>query len=161
MVIAWLLWCFVVLHLFMLEGAVAVWFEPALDMSVALCLYMALFARSKTVPGLLITTALARAALVPGGAALHVLALGIPIAVVLPLRGVLSRRFYLWQCAVTAFLAATQPGLLTLLGRISGESMTVEGFSAARLFWAMLLLPPLVLVLRNLPPLNRFQEHSE
>lgn len=159
--ISWVLWCFLVLHLFILEGAVSLWFGPALDLGVALCLYMALFARPGVVPALLISTALARAALVPGSAGLHVLALGIPVAVLLPLRGILSRRFYLWQCAVTAFLAATQPGLVMLLGRVTGEEIPLQGLSAGRLFQAMLLVPPLVLGLRSLPPLSRFQERSE
>ena len=161
MMIAWLLWCFLVLHLFMLEGAVTLWFEPALDLGVAICLYMALFARPGTVPALLVSTAVARAALVPGSPALHVLALGIPVAVLLPLRGVISRKLYLWQCVVTTFIAGTQPGLLTLLGRLTGEEIPVAELSASRLFWAMLLLPPLVLVLRSLPPLSKFQERSE
>jgi hypothetical protein len=160
-VIAWVLWWILVLHLFLLEGVVAARGLPVLDLSVAICLFMALFARPRAVPGLLISTALARAALVPGSAALHVLALGIPVAVLLPLRGVLSRNLYLWQCAVTAFLAITQPRLLGLLGRLTSEELPVGALGAQRLFWAMLLLPPLVSLLRRLPPLRLFQESSE
>ena len=159
--IAWVLWCFLVLHLFLLEGAVSAGFAPVLDASVGLCLFMALFARPRALPGLLVSTALARAALVPGSAALHVLALGIPIAVLLPLRSVLSRKLYLWQCAVTAFLAISQPRLLGLRARLTGEELPLGALDAQRLFWAMLLLPPLVFLLRRLPPARRFVEGSE
>lgn len=158
--ISWVLWLFVALHLFLLEGALSL-VAPVLDLSVALCLFMALFARPRAVPGLLITTALARAVLVPGSAALHVLALGIPVAVLLPLRGIFSRKFYLWQCAVTAFLAITQPRLLALLARLTEDDVPGGTLDAGQLFWAMLLVPPLVFVLRSVPPLNRFQEKSE
>ena len=158
--ISWVLWLFVALHLFLLEGAVAL-VAPVLDLGVALCLFMALFARPRAVPGLLIASALARAVLVPGSAALHVLALGIPVAVLLPLRGFFSRKFYLWQCAVTAFLAITQPRLLALLARLTEDDVPGGTLDAGQLFWAMLLVPPLVFVLRSVPPLNRFQEKSE
>ncbi len=65
------------------------------------------------------------------------------------------------QCAVTAFLAITQPRLLALLSRLTGDEVPAGVLDAGQLFWAMLLVPPLVFGLRSLPPLNRFQERSE
>lgn len=159
--IGWVLWFFLVLHLFLLEGIVAWSIAPVLDLTVAVGLFAALFARTSTIPGLLISTALARAALMPGGAAVHLLTLGIPVAVLLPLRGVFSRNVYLWQCAVAAFLAVIQPRLMGLLSRLTQEQLTVASLEVRNLFFAMLVVPPLVLLLRRVPPLRGFQERAE
>ena len=94
--IAWLLWPFVALHLFLLDGFLkqvlvspgGVTLGP--DLTVCIGLYLALFARHRSLAGLLCLAALARSVFLPGSLFWHMLALGLPVALLLPLRVVLS-----------------------------------------------------------------------
>ena len=105
----WFLWFFGSLPLFVLDG----WFvhavAPVPAFTLATCLYCGLYARLGTVPGLLLCAALARSVLIPGDAALHLLVLGLPVAALLPTRGVFARSHVLWQALASAFLAVSVP----------------------------------------------------
>ncbi len=159
--IAWVLWFFMALPLFLLDG----WFSgfetlPMPDLTLALCLFMAMHARPASLPGLLIFAGLARTVVLDGDAALHILALGIPVAVLVPARVMFFRRHALWQCLAAGFLTLALAKVGALLGRFADGEIAAS-VSFVDVMWAMLLVPPAAWILRSLPPLSRFRERSE
>ena len=104
---------------------------------------------------------LARGVLLPGDAALHVLVLGVPVAVLLPARAVFFRGSTVLQCVAAAFLAVSTPKIAALLGRVTDQAPTALSVTIADVIWAALLVPPATWLLRRLPPLAQFQETSE
>src|SRR5690606_11246979 len=123
--IAWVLWFFAVLHLFLLEGWFAGWTSLAPDLSLAVALFCPLYARPDALPGLLLCAALSRSILAEGTAAQQLLILGVPVAVLLPLRVVFSKGSVLWPCLASGFLAFTAPRITGLLYRVTGEGVPV------------------------------------
>ncbi len=156
--IAWILWFFMALHLFLLTGWLSTWHPMMPDFGLALSLYLALFARSSALPGLLFCAALSRSVLMEGNLSMHILVLGIPIAVLLPMRRVFSGRSGLWQCLVAGFLAISQPRLSAWLFQLTDQGVLGEGVTALDIVLAMCMLPLAAWGLRSLPPLSLFQE---
>ena len=159
--IAWGVWFFVALPLFLLDSwlAAAVWSVPGL--TFALCMFLGLYARVSALPGLLLCAALARSVLVGGDAALHVLILGIPVSVLVPLRLVFYRRRILWQCVAAGFLALTVPRVTVFLGRFAEAPPSVAPVGWEQILWAVALVPGLTWMLQHTPPLSSFREASE
>ncbi|MHC4851655.1 MAG: hypothetical protein ACYTKC_00310 [Planctomycetota bacterium] len=162
--IAWILWLFVALHLFLLDGFLKqVLVLPgglpvAPDLTVCIGLFLGLFARPSALPGLLFCAALSRSVFLPGSVFWHMLVLGIPVALLLPLRVVFSQRSPLWQCAAAGFLAYVMPRLAGLLFRLTAQGDAMVHTTAADVFVAMCLVPMMTWVLRALPPLSLFEE---
>lgn len=156
--IAWVLWFFAALHLFLLEGWLAGWTTLVPDLSLAVALFCALYARPDALPGLLLCAALSRSILAEGTAAQHLLILGVPVAVLLPLRVLFSKGSVLWPCVASGFLAFTAPRITGLLHRVTGEGVAVPPVSALQIFIAMCSIPLVTWLLRSVPPLSLFQE---
>jgi hypothetical protein len=155
--IALLVWFFVALPWFLLDGWLAASL-PAPDLTLVLCLFLGLYARPRAVPLLLISSALARACLSGGGLGFHVLALGIPIAILLPGR-ILFFRLWIWQVAGAVFLCFALPRIEGLLARLASSAPPPE--PAAGLLACALLAPPAAWLLATLPPLKAFVERNE
>lgn len=156
--IAWVLWFFLALHLFLLDGfliSVSDWFP---DLSLTVGLFCVLYARPSALPGILLCAALSRSVLLEGSAASHLLILGLPVAVLLPLRAVFSKRSVVWQCLASGFLAFMIPRLAGLLFRVTGEGVGGTDVSSLDIFVAMCVIPVFTWLLRSLPPLSMLQE---
>lgn len=167
MILGWVLWLFVALHLFLLDGALKQLLvlpgglELAPDMTVCLALFLGLFARHRALPGLLFCAALSRSVFLPGQVFWHILVLGLPVAMLLPLRVVFSARSPLWQCAAAGFLAYLLPRLGGVLFRLTGQGDAPPHTHAAEVFVAMCLVPLMTWALRAVPPLSLFEERPE
>lgn len=158
--IAWLLWFFLALPLFMLDGFLTRSITPLPALTLALALFLGLHARATAVPGLLICAGLARAVLMQGDAAAHVLVLGVPVLVLVALRGALSSGHWLWQAAAAALLALCVPKLPALLARFGDAAPLVSSVTGGQVLWAAVLVPFVAALLRWLPPLSSFTEAS-
>jgi hypothetical protein len=160
--IAWILWFFVAPHLLLFDGILLEWLPVRVDVGVATCLVLALFVRTRALPGLLFCSALGRALLLDGDLALHFLAMGLPVAVLLPLRIVMFGRAPLWHCAAAGFLALTMPKAVLFFGRLSGQSVDVAGdVGAGGVVAAMVFAPAVAWLLRVTPPLSLFIDRSQ
>lgn len=159
--IAWGVWFFVALPLFLLDSWLAARLWPMPGLTFALCMFLGLHARATALPGLLVCAALARSALVGGDAAVHVLILGIPVSALVPLRVVFYRQRLLWQCVAAAFLALTVPRVTAFLGRFAEATPPVAPVSWEQVLWAVALVPGLTWLLRHMPPLSAFRESAE
>lgn len=157
--IAWLLAFFVPLPLFLGMAAARSHVPELPGADLLLCLFCAVHARSRTVAGLVLCAATARAVVEGGGLALHVLTLGVPVAVLLPLRGLFYRHVP-WQCAASAVLAVALTRFGSLLGEVLNRPAAGAVLQWSHVLWAVLLAPPLVAVLRRLPPFPAFQERE-
>jgi hypothetical protein len=159
-VIALLCWLFVAPWLFLLDGVLAEVSPVRIDLGVPLCLVFALYCRTTALPALLFGAALGRALLEGGGLPLWFLAMGLPVAALLPLRTVFVERAPLWQCTAAGFLALCVPRVATFFGRFAADPFAplapLGGVVSVLL--AMVLAPLLAVVLRRLPPLGRFAE---
>jgi hypothetical protein len=159
--IGWLLWFFLALHLFLLDGLLSGWSESIPELSLAVALFCALYARPEALPGLLLCAALSRAVLLEDSAAAHLLILGIPVAVLLPMRGVFSRGSVLWPCLAAGFLAFVMPRVGGLLFRLTGDGAPGVPLTGFEIFLAMCLVPVATLLLRLVPPLSLFEERRQ
>lgn len=159
--IGWALWFFLALPLFLVDGWLVQMACPVPCLTFALCLFLGLFARPSALPGLLLCAALARSLLIGGDTAVHVLILGIPVAILVPLRSVFYPQNPLWQCAAAAFLALAVPKLTGLLGRVAETVPTASTVGWTQLLAAVVLVPIAALGLRRLPPLSLFREVAE
>jgi hypothetical protein len=154
----WLLWFFLVPHLFLLEGLLQALHLPPVDVSVVLCLFLALFAEPRAVAALLFGAALGRALVDEAGLYVQILVLGTPVALLLPLRRLLFRQRWLWQGAAAAFAALAIPKLSLLFGEWFDQPSAAAGLDGVRVLWTATLLPPLLWLLRRAPPLQAFVE---
>ncbi len=159
--IAWLLWFFLAPALLLLEGALSGACAPAVDLSLVFCLLFVIYSRTSCIPGLLFCTAMARSLLLDGSLATHFLALGLPVAALLPLRSFFFRRSPFWQCAAAAFLAFVVPRLALFFADLSGSLPSTLLSSSPSILWSTLLVPPIAFLFSVLPPLKSFRELGE
>ncbi len=154
----WVLWFLLVPQLHLAVGWLRAAGAPPLDVSVAACLFAVLFARPSALPGLLLGAALGRAVVEGGNLAVQVLALAVPVAVLLPLRHLLFGQRWLWQGLAAALLAVAVPRLDRWFGELFRQAGSMPDLDGLRVVWCVLLVPPLVWLLRRLPPLRLLQE---
>lgn len=161
--IAHAVWFGLALPFFLLDAWLAR-VAAAPDLSLVLALFCGLFARPSALPGLLLCGALARSVVAPGSLALHLLVLGIPVALLVPLRLWLFRRRLLLQLAAVAFLAHALPALAVYLARFPGAGLAGSGVPAdpgTGSLLGLLLVAPATWLLCTLPPWRQFVERRE
>ncbi len=156
----WLLWFLLVPQGFLLVGYLDGTRLPRLDFAVLVCLYLAFFADRRMLPLLLLGAALGRALVDEAAVPVQILVLGVPTAVLLPLRGLFLGRRWLWQALAGALCAIAVPKLAGLCGRLFDQPTQSAGLDGYAVLWAALLLPPLLAILRRLPPLAAFVEEG-
>ena len=156
----WLWWFVLAPQTFLLAGFWRDAGMPPLDVAVLVCLFLAFFADRRAVPWLLFGAALGRALVDEASLAVQILVLGVPVAVLLPLRGLFFGQRWLWQAIAAAACAVAVPKLAGFFGHLFHQpsaSAQLDGYSV---MWAALLLPPLLWVVRRLPPFAAFEEQQ-
>lgn len=133
---------------------------PPLDMAVLMCLFFAFFAERRALPWLLLGAALGRALVDDAGVPVQILVLGLPTACLLPLRTWFFGQRWFWQVLAAAVAALMVPYVAMLCGRWFAQPSAGAAIESWRVFWAALLLPPLLALLRRMPPLAAFEEAS-
>ena len=154
----WLLWFLVVPQGFLLVGILQDLGLPALDMAVLSCLYLAWFAERSSLPFLLLGVAIGRSLVDEASLPVHILVIGIPVALFLPLRALFVAQRWLWQAVAAALLAIAVPKLAGLCGRVFDQPSVSSMLDGWQVAWSALLVPPLLSVLRYLPPFVAFTE---
>ncbi|HLQ37061.1 MAG TPA: hypothetical protein VK348_04630 [Planctomycetota bacterium] len=155
---SWLCWFLLVPLLFLGEGLLREVGLPPLDTAALLCLFLALFARASALPGLVLGAALGRALVDDACLPVQVLVLAVPVALLLPLRTLFFRQRWLWQGAAAAFAALAIPKLAGLCGTLFDQPSAGAELDGVRVAVAAVGLPPLLLLLRRVPPLQPFTE---
>lgn len=154
----WLWWFALAPQAFLVAGF---WRDaglPPLDVSVLLCLFLAFFADRRALPWLLLGGALGRALVDEASLPVQVLVLGVPVAVLLPVRSLFFGQGWLWQAVAAAACAVAVPRLAGLCGRLFEQPSASAQLDGMAVLWAALLLPPALAVLRRLPPFAAFEE---
>ncbi|MCU0865294.1 MAG: hypothetical protein MUC36_16045 [Planctomycetes bacterium] len=154
----WCLWFLLAPQTFLVAG---LWQDaglPPLDMAVLACLYLSFFAERRALPWLLLGLALGRCLVDEATLPVQVLVLGVPVAVLLPLRTLFFGQHWLWQAVAAALCAIAVPKLAGLCGRLFDQASATARLEASAVLWAALLLPPLLFVVRRLPPFRAFEE---
>ncbi len=156
----WLLWFLLAPHTFLVFG---LWRDaglPAVDASVLLCVHLAFFAQRGTVPWLLLGAAIGRAIVDEAALPVQILVLGVPIAVLLPLRTFFFGQRWLWQAIAAAACAVAVPRLAGLFGRLFDQPSASSSLDALAVLQAAVLVPPFLWLLRRLPPFAGFEERT-
>ena len=156
----WLWWFLLAPQAFLFAGF---WRDaglPPLDMAVVACLHLALFADRRAVPWLLVGFALGRALVDEASLPVQILVLGIPVAVLLPLRALFFGQRWLWQSVAAALCAVAVPKLAGLCGRLFDQPSASAHLDPTAVLWSALLMPPLLWLLRRLPPFAAFEESA-
>lgn len=156
--IGWFLWFFLAPLVYLADGALMAAAPVRVDLGIAVCLVIGLYARTSAVPGLLLCAALGRALLEEGDVALHYLAMGLPIAVLLPVRAAVVERSALVQAASAAFLALTVPRVLLFFAELSRQPADPIPAGPAGVVLAAIFAPVVAWALRRVPPLSLFEE---
>jgi len=91
---------------------------------------------------------------------IQILVLGIPVAVLLPLRTLLFGQRWLWQSVTAALCAVAVPKLAGLLGQVFDQPSASANLDPWSVLWASVVAPPLLWLLRRLPPFVAFEEPS-
>lgn len=154
----WLLWFLIVPQGFLLVGILQDLGMPALDMAVLSCLYLAWFAERSALPFLLLGVAIGRTLVDEASLPVHILVIGIPVALLLPLRSLFVAQRWLWQAVAAALLAIAVPKLAGLCGRVFDQPSVSSMLDGWQVTWSALLVPPVLSVLRFLPPFAAFTE---
>jgi hypothetical protein len=154
----WLLWFVLVPQLFLLDGLLRDLGGSGFDVGVALCLFLGWYAEPRAIAILLVGASLGRAIVDEAVLPVQILVLGVPVAALLPLRGFLAHQRYLWQAVGGAACAVAVPKLAWLCGIWFAEPSASAVMDGRRVVVTSLLLPPVLWVLRRLPPLRGFAE---
>ena len=154
----WLLWFLLVPQTFLLSGFLQDLGLPPLDMAVLASLYLSWFARRSALPFLLLGVAIGRTLVDEASLPVHLLVIGIPVAVFLPLRSLFVGQRWLWQAVAAALLAIAVPKLGGLFGRVFDQPSVSSVLNGWQVVWSALLVPPLLSLLRFLPPVAAFDE---
>lgn len=154
--IAWLAWLCLAPLLVLADGFLLERLPARLDLSLAVVVCAAFACRSATLPGLLLTLALARASLTGGGLAAQYLALALPVALVRPLRAVFDEGSFWLRALVAPALAAAMPVLLDVFARLAGEPVDSLPVSTKDLVTAVIAAPCLAALFERTPPLSAF-----
>jgi hypothetical protein len=96
-----------------------------------------------------------------GGAAVHLLALGIPIAALFPLRRLAAHGVVAWHVGGAGLLAVLLPRLAALVARLQESGPPPPPSPGLRaIAWSMVAVPLAALLLRRLPPIWFFREQQ-
>lgn len=154
----WVLWFLLAPQAHLLAG---LWRDaglPPFDMGVFWCLFLAFFAERGAVPWLLLGGAIGRALVDEAALPVQILVLGLPIAVLLPLRTLFFGQRWLWQAVAAALCAIVIPKLAGLFGSWFDQPSASAHLDGMVVVWSALLLPPLLACARRLPPCRAFEE---
>ena len=152
----WVLWYLLAPWSFLLAG---LWSDvglPPLDMAAVGCLHLAFFAERAAVPWLLLGFAAGRALVDEASLPVQILVLGVPIAVLLPLRGLLYGR-WVWLCLAAAACAFAIPTLARALGNVFDQPSASAFVDPIAVVWAAVMVPCALVVVRALPPCRAFE----
>ncbi|MCR9247280.1 MAG: hypothetical protein NXI31_19785 [bacterium] len=153
----WLLWFLIAPQTFLLTGLVRDLGVP-LDATVLHCLFLAFFADRRALAGLLLGAALGRALVDEAGLCVHILVIGVPVAVLLPLRRWFFGQRWIWQATTAALIACIVPRLAGLCGRLFDQHSVSATFDGYVVVTSAVFLPPLLWCLRVVPPFAAFEE---
>lgn len=156
----WLCWFVLAPQLFLLLGWLGEQGLGPIDAGVLLCLFLALFAEPRALPGLLLGAAVGRALVDEAPVPVQLLVLGVPVAVLLPLRVLFYRQHWWWQVAVAALFSLAIPKLAGLCGQLFDHPSASARLDGVRVVGTAVLAPVLLALLRRLPPLLSFVERS-
>ena len=154
----WPLWFLLVPQAFLVAGWAGESGLPVVDLGALLCLFCALFAEPRLLPLLLLGMAVGRAIVDEATIPVQILVLGVPVAVLLPLRSLFYRHQLWWQVAAIALCAVAIPKLAGLCGRWFDQPSASAALDVSRVAWTAALGPVLLWLLRRLPPLRQFAE---
>lgn len=155
---AWLLWFLLAPNAFLLAG---LWRDaglPTVDAAVLMCVFLAFFAKRPAVPWLLLGAAIGRALVDEATLPVQILVIGVPTAVLLPMRGLFFGQRWLWQSVAAAACAVAVPRLAGLCGRIFDQPSASAHLDGMAVLWAAVLTPPLLWLARRLPPFAGFED---
>lgn len=155
----WLLWFLLAPQTFLLVGFGRDAGVP-LDATVLHCLFLAFFADRRALAGLLLGAAMGRALVDEAGLCVHVLVLGVPVALLLPLRRWFFGQRWIWQATAAALLAIAVPRLSGLCGRVFDQPSASSVFDGMVVLTSAVFLPPLLWCLRAVPPFAAFEEEE-
>jgi hypothetical protein len=131
---------------------------PPVDVGAFACMFLAFFADRAAVPWLLLGAALGRALVDEASLPVQLLVLGVPVAVLLPLRSLLFAHRWDCQALAAATCAIVLPKLAGLFGRWFDQPSASASLHVPTVLWSALLLPPLLALARRLPPCRAFEE---
>ena len=132
-----------------------------IDATVLHCLFLAFFADRRALAGLLLGAAMGRALVDEAGLCVHILVIGVPVALLLPLRRWFFGQRWIWQATTAALLALMVPRLAGLCGAVFDEPSASSVIDGTVVATSALLLPPLLWCLRAVPPFAAFEEDDE
>ena len=154
----WLAWFLLAPQAFLLFGFASSLGLPLFDCGALLCMFCALFADVRSLPGLLLGAAVGRAMVDEASIPVQILVLGVPIAVLLPMRPLFYRHHLWWQALAAAACSIAVPKLAGLCGGWFDQPSASSQLSFATVAWTALLGPLLLWPLTKLPPLRSFTE---
>ena len=88
----------------------------------------------------------------------QILVLGVPVAVLLPMRQLFFGQRWLWQAVAASLCAIVIPKLAGLFVRWFDQPSASAHLDGMVVLWSALLLPPLLSLARRLPPCRGFEE---
>lgn len=154
----WLLWFALAPHMFLLDGLLRDAGLPAFDFGALACLFLAFFAERRSLPWLLLGFAAGRCLVDAASLPVQLLVLGIPVGVLLPLRALFFGQNWLALVGAAALCAAVIPRLAAMCGALFDQPSATAVSDLGGVLWTTLLAPPLLWLLRALPPFAQFEE---
>lgn len=154
----WLLWFVLAPQAFLLAGLAASFGTPLLDCGALLCVFCALFADVRLLPGLLLGAAVGRAMVDEASIPVQLLVVGVPIAVLLPLRSIFDRHHFWWQALAASLCSVAVPKLAGLCGSWFDQPSASSQLDLHNVLLTTFVGPILLWPLRRLPPLRSFTE---
>ncbi|MEO0480449.1 MAG: hypothetical protein AAF196_13285 [Planctomycetota bacterium] len=152
--IAVLLWFFLAPWICLLDGELATRTPLRIDLGAAQCLALVLWIRTPLIVPILVGTAVARSLWMGGDIALHMLALGLPVAIALPARSILNQHSLSVQALCGASLSLLIPRLSDALAGVIGQPAVALPVGVFDGFAALLFVPVLARLLVTFPPLR-------
>jgi hypothetical protein len=153
------LWFFVSAWWFLadlyLQQAMGAW---RIDLTLVLCVFAASVARASVLPWLVVCAGIARALVLGGAAAVHVVLLGVPIALLFPVRR-LPIPPWLGRAALAGVTAVLLPALTSGTQALAAGALPAAAMpSPVSVLWSMATVPLAAAWLGRLPPLWFYRE---
>jgi hypothetical protein len=154
----WLVWFVLAPQAFLLAGLAASFGVPLLDCGALVCMFCALFADVRLLPGLLLGAAVGRAMVDEASIPVQILVIGVPIALLLPMRPLFDRHHWWWQAMAAAMCSIAVPKLAGLGGLWFDQPSASAQLDFANVLFTAIAGPVLLWPLRRLPPLRALTE---